>query len=101
MFFIDHSQSILFLVLAVCALCLTLLLCIFLYHLILAARDLRIATELARTQLTQLKDLLDRIKSGFGLFGLILPMLKDLLGQAKDFLGEQTLKKSSKKTSSK
>lgn len=101
MFLLDHSKSLLFLALALCALCLTLFLSIFLYHLILAARDLRMATELARTQLTELKDLIDRVKNGFGVFGLILPMLKELIGEAKSFLGHHGSKKSSKKTSSK
>lgn len=99
MFLLEHSQSLLFLVLAFCALVLTCLLSIFLYHLILAARDLRLAADLAKTQLTELKDLLDRIKSGFGIFGLILPMLKEVIGQAKDFLSQYSGKKPTKKAS--
>lgn len=100
MFFITYSQNLLFITLAVCALCLTAAITIFLYHLILAARDLRATADLAKRQVMEIKDLVDNLKSGFGVAGLLLTTIKEAVGSAKDFFANHSNKKSSKKRSS-
>ncbi len=97
MFFINYSQNLLFITLALCALCLTIVITIFFYHLILAARDLRATASLAKKQLVEIKELVDNLKSGFGIAGLLVTTIKEAACSAKDFFANYSSKKSSKK----
>jgi len=97
MFFITYSQNILFIVLAICVLWLTVVITMFMYYLILAAKEIHTASSIVQKQVEEIEKWIKRLKRNFGVGLAVVGLIKEAAGSAKDFFSNWQEKNSAKK----
>ncbi len=102
MFLINYSQDILFLVLAICVLCLTFFLAWVLYYLVASVRQIHKATLLVKSEVEKISEIIHGIKEAIKLptsvVALVVEGLKKIAEMGMDVFRENKSKQRAKKT---
>jgi len=95
MFFITYSQQILHWVLSICALALTVALVWFLFYLVQAAKEIKVAAEIIRSRAHKIDKWFRDFKRNFGIGMAAMTIVKEAAHSAKDFFANWQASKES------